>query len=570
MTVLLPVVAALASLLILPGWSFYFDVTPKVIVMLVGAALALALTRDWPAPSRSLKWFYALAGAQALAIAISTWFSTHPWFSIYGSTWRRSGAVAELAVIILAVTAAGRVRLRLWLRITVLASLPVTIYGIAQYFGIDPILAPGGYHFGEGRFTIVRPPATLGHAAYFATVLLYSAFAGMALAREESARAWKAAALGASTLSIFAIALSGTRAALLGLLIGAVFVTLRERVNRRWLAAAVILTAALAGFYISPAGEQLRARVFWSSEDMAGGARLMLWRDTLAMARPRWFAGYGPETFSLEFPRHQSLALARAYPDFYHESPHNIFLDALVSKGLLGLLPLMALAALGIFVARGPMGGAFIAILISQQFTSFTLPTELYFYLSLTMLFNAAHAKRAAVIRPRFIGWALAVPFAGFAIYLGTGDFLLGSARRALNRGDISGAGQLIERAQMWNANADVYFSLALLAKDRNAMQYAIRAARHGPRSADDPQNAWVNLAAFEATIDDAHAVEQSLRRAIEAAPEWYKPRWLLAQVLAREGRMAEAAAEANAAFERDGGKHAEVERTRDQLNGHE
>src|SRR5438128_12283638 len=65
----------------------------------------------------------------------------------------------------------------------------------------------------------------------------------------------------------------------------------------------------------------------------------------MALARP--LAGYGPETFTAEFPRWQSLDLARAYPDFAHESPHNIFLDALVAQGIPGLLLLMAACGLG-------------------------------------------------------------------------------------------------------------------------------------------------------------------------------------------------------------------------------
>src|SRR5258708_9588330 len=40
--------------------------------------------------------------------------------------------------------------------------------GIAQYFGLDPILPVAGYHIGEGIWTIVRPPSTLGYVSYFA------------------------------------------------------------------------------------------------------------------------------------------------------------------------------------------------------------------------------------------------------------------------------------------------------------------------------------------------------------------------------------------------------------------
>jgi len=569
MNVLLPGVAALVAVLIVPGWSFYFDVVPKVVILLAGAALALWL---WPrqARSTSLTWFFAMLAAQALAILLATIFSTHPWFSIYGSTWRRSGAPAELAVLVLAAATAAmlagdRANLRLWLRITVLAAVPISIYAIMQYFGIDPILATSAYHFGEGKYMIVRPPGTLGHASYLATYLLYAAFGGGALARMEVGRLWKTAALGSAGLALFAMVLSGTRAALLGLVAGALFIAVREHLDRRWLVAAAGIVMVVAAFYISPAGARLRARVFWSSEDMLGGSRLLLWRDTLRMSASRWLTGYGPESFSLEFPRHESIELARQYPDFYHESPHNVFLDALVSKGLLGLAALIGVSIFGIATARGAVGGAFVAILISQQFTAFIIPTELYFYLCIAMLVSNTKPLPSLRKLPIAMGRVLAVPFACFAIFLTTGDLLLGSARRALDRGDVESAAQLVDRAGDWHASADFYFSRRFL--QEKAAAPAMQAAVNAAKTADDPQNALVNLAAFRATVDDAAGVEKNLRDAVSAAPNWYKPHWLLAQVLEKEGRMTEAAAEAQAAFNRDGGKNPEVTATRDRLS---
>lgn len=575
MTLLLPIVAALVSLLIVPGWSFSFDVTPKVVVALMGAAVALVLTRQTPAPATdNLKWFAILAGAQGVTMVLATLFSTHPWVSVMGSAWRRTGLLAEIAVLFLAVIAAGHFaagssRLRLWLHITVLAALPAAVYGVAQYFGIDPWMNPAGYHFGEGAFTIVRPPSTLGHAAYFATYLLYAVFAGAALALSETSLAWRTCGLAVSGLSCFAIVLSGTRAAVAGLVAGALFLLIRRSVDWRWVAGAVALLVLLGGFYFSPAGGRLRARVFWSSEDARGGARLLLWRDTLRMTREHWMVGYGPETFAREFPRHQSLELARAFPDFYHESAHNIFLDALVSKGVLGLLPLIALAIFGLTMARGPIGAAFVAMLVSQQFTAFTLPTELYFYMSLAILVSACTSAGVSTVRARPWQWAAALPFAGMALVLAAGDAWLGSARRALDRGDIQGAARALDHAHDWRASADLYFSRrfwVLSAGDLHAWLYGMSAAARAPRTADDPQNAWVNLAAFYATQNNAADVEKSLRAAIAAAPNWFKPHWLLAQVLARDGRLAEAETEARAAVERDGGKDPEVTRTWEQL----
>lgn len=585
MSLWLPSLAALVSLLILPGWSFYFDVIPKVAIVLAGAGMALWM--PWSTTSsRRMRWFWGILAVQGIAAVIASAASTHRWFSFYGSTWRRRGVLAELAVLILAAAAAGTCRGdRRWLRITVLTGLPIAIYAIFQYFGVDPLMDPAGYRFGEGRFMIVRPPGTLGHAAYLATYLLFIVFGGAALARLETGL-WKWAALATTVVGGFAIVLSGTRAALLGLIAGAVFVAVRERVSWKWVGAAGGLAIVLAAFYISPAGARLRARAFWSSEDRLGGSRLMLWRDSLRMAGGRWVAGYGPETFAIEFPRHESLALERAYPDFYHESPHNIFVDALVSEGVPGLAGLIAVVALGLACARGALGGAFAAMLVSQQFTAFTVPTELYFYVCVAMLVSERLPKKGTdrsvhrgapgsgqgvasgdrVVSPLFqrLIKLTAIPFVGLAVYMSWGDLLLGSARRAMDRGQAGLAAELVDRARERGVSADLYFSRRFLTA--KIWPAAIRAAASAPETGDDPQNALVNLAAFKATANDARGVEETLREAIAAAPNWYKPHWLLAQVLELGGRMPEAKVEAQAAADRDGGKHPEVEQSLERI----
>jgi O-antigen ligase len=595
---LLPVVAALAAILILPWWSFSFDIVPKVVVILAGAALVCLVPRKRPdfrgdPATGPLRWFAMIAAAQAIVIIAAAIFSTHPRLSWSGGIWRRSGAIAVIAVLVLAVAGAAQLAadkraLRMLLRVTVLASLPISIYGILQYFGVDPLLSPAGYHFGEGSFMIVRPPSTLGHAAYFATYLLYVAFAGAAMLTGETARTWRTAAIAASILAIFAIVLSGTRAAMLGFVLGASFVVLRERINWRFIAAIAVLLAGLAAFYFTPAGERLRARAFWASEDPLGGSRLLLWRDSLRMASARWVLGYGPETFAIDFPQHESLALARAYPDFYHESPHNIFLDALDATGIFGLIALVALVALCLARAaraRGPIGGAFVAMLASLQFTTFTLTTELYFYLVAAMLVTDFANEAAVVSRLALPRWSalFAIPFLGMAVYLATGDALLAAARNALDHGVLDSkapnrAARLEDRARGWNVAADVYFSRRFLALNANQppadavarfriWQYAMAAASHASDTAEDRQNALLNLAALESSTNDASAVERTLREAILAAPMYYKSHWLLAQVLELEGRTAEARTEAQAAVARDGGKHPEVAATLERLD---
>jgi Tfp pilus assembly protein PilF len=92
----------------------------------------------------------------------------------------------------------------------------------------------------------------------------------------------------------------------------------------------------------------------------------------------------------------------------------------------------------------------------------------------------------------------------------------------------------------------------------REAMAAAVRATRN----AEEPQNAWFNLAFFYGRQNDFPHTEQTLHAAIRAAPNWYKPHWLLAQVLRAGGRLPEASLEAVLAAGLDGGRNPEVTRT--------
>ena len=234
MALLLAAIMALIPLAIAPGWFFYFDVTPKIALLLLGTAVAgvwwaVAGTCTTPAgfyrASRAARWFvWALCG-MAVSLAVSTAVSVDPALSLGGSNWRYWGLVTQLAALafayLIAACCAGRPdRLGTVLSAVAASGRMVAAYGIAQYFGWDPWLDARGYHMGEGIFTIVRPPATLGHADYSANWLLFVVFAGVALAVSEERVSWRWLGWMAAAVGAVAIVLSGTRAAMLGLVAG--------------------------------------------------------------------------------------------------------------------------------------------------------------------------------------------------------------------------------------------------------------------------------------------------------------------------------------------------------------
>lgn len=173
---------------------------------------------------------------------------------------------------------------------------------------------------------------------------------------------------------------------------------------------------------------------------------------------------------------------------------------------------------------------------------------------------------------------ALAILFAGYAVRLLVADAALGRAQQRIAAGDAPRAAEAYRTVMKWElpgAGEDLSYSRAMLqlaarspifATRLAARQQALDAGVRAVSSAEDRQNAWYNLATVLAANNDAAGVERALRSAIAWAPNWFKPHWTLAQVLALSGHLPEAVAEGQAAVERDGGHDAQVSHTLEAL----
>ena len=356
-----------------------------------------------------------------------------------------------------------------------------------------------------------------------------------------------------------------------------------------------MLAVCGVGFYISPPGRQLRSRLRWFAEDPWGGARPLLWRDSLRMGIARPVSGYGPEVFSGAFPHFESKELAEAYPNFAHESPHNMFLDALVSQGIPGLVVLLGLCGAGFAAAwrlrrRNPrvaacLAAALTAGIVSQQFTAITVPVAVLFFTTIALAVGLA--SEATASRPSLpwvtAGWVAAAPVAGLALaYLAfrlvAADQALEQTRRSLDAADLRAASAAYDRYARWRlpgAGADLWYSRALMDLARKSTDLALiarafvlseDAAERAIHGAEEPFNAWYNAAQLTALENNYAGTERCLRTAIVAHPYWFKPHWTLAEVLALQARGEEAGREARLAVELDGGKDPEVVKTLRQI----
>jgi O-antigen ligase len=582
-------VLALVALILAPGYFFYFDITPKTVVLLSGTGLILlisALARKTEL-HRVPALFSVLFLLDVISLTTSTALSIHPALSLFGSTWRSFGCLAQAAILLftwlVAQTCAGRPQsVRAICRVVTLAGIVSALYGILQYAGWDPLLPAAAYHVGDGTWTIVRAPGTFGYASYFATWLLFVIFLGLAQHSMEESRSWRQIAAAGAILASIAMILTGTRAAVLGLLAGAAVWAALKRLRITWRQGGALCLVALcaAAFYYSPPGQQLRSRGRWFAEDPWGGARLNLWRDSLRMASHRLPTGYGPEVFTGEFPHFESAALAKAYPDFAHESPHNILIDSLVSQGIPGFLILLALCADGFRRAwrlkAAPFAAALAAGIVSQQFTAFTIPTALIFFTTLACL--AALEAQPARVRQSlvFAGFeaAAACALLYFATRIVVADHALALAKRGIERQDLAAAAGeygIYDKYRLPGGSADLWFSRAMLNLALQSNDSLIRtgatlqsdaAAVEATQTSDNPFDAWYNLAVISGLHNNGSRAEECLRAAITANPNWYKPHWTLALVLRAEGRSEEAYRQAAVAEQLGGRSHREVAET--------
>ena len=114
----------------------------------------------------------------------------------------------------------------------------------------------------------------------------------------------------------------------------------------------------------------------------------------MAAAKP--ITGFGPETFSSAFAPWESDDLARLFPDFHHESPHNVALDALTSAGVPGLLLILGWGWLAFRAASGawragskiaaPLAAAVLASGVAALFSAAVMPPLLLTLLLVGML----------------------------------------------------------------------------------------------------------------------------------------------------------------------------------------
>ena len=596
----LAAILALTPLAIAPGLFLYYDVTPKIVILCVAAVGLVFLV----VPSIQSLWLQRNGRCILLVILslgasllLSTLFSSSPTMSVSGSNWRRFGFPTQVSLLLFLLVAihtmwrAPHLR-QFLLRVVAIVTLTTGLYAVCQYFEIDPLIQHQLYSVGQFGQPILRPPATVGSAPGFANYSIMAVFLAVVVWRHDISVAWRRAAALAVVAGVAGILLSGTRSALLGLIVGGSVLTGARvrRVSLRTVRHAALATVVLAAFVVSPAGRYFRNRAVQAWGDWHGGTRIWLWRDCLSMIAQRPLLGYGLDTFAANYPRFQSAGLARAYPDSYNESPHNLLFDALTSQGIVGFLPLVALLAMVLpYPWRAhetqseiaPVSAGLLAALFAHQFFSLDVTTAVYFYFGISLVLAARMSRykpldeKRVRITARVCQAVTAVLLAAFSVKLAAADWSLARAQRAMAQNRLSQSVEAYNMARAWappGFDSSLWFSRALLDSARQNNQLAAmlpavtEAAQYAYDNAEDRHDACMHLAMLHAAAGETDQALRLVRQANALAPAWFIPYWAEASLLLSRREYARAEELAKRAVDLAGKHREEMTRLLDSI----
>ncbi|MFC2085796.1 tetratricopeptide repeat protein [Bacteroidota bacterium] len=282
---------------------------------------------------------------------ISTIFSVSPWVSVWGSFQRMQGLATVGAYLVLFASVATMLRTRDQLNrlvsIALVVSLPLSLYGIAQHFGLDPLIWSAD--------VTRRAASTLGNPTFVGGFLIM--VVPIAIIQLVSAKTSAARLINGSILLILlaCIIFAQGRGAVIAMGVSLLLLILlvarfaKEYTRSTVIVAAgaivVVLVSVLPAFNVlnSSGGEGASdyLRQGLETDSGSGRVRMLLWEGVdglIASDLARMSIGYGPETVKLTLPAHIPAEIDRLNDGAISDRAHNDVFDILLTTGLFGLL----------------------------------------------------------------------------------------------------------------------------------------------------------------------------------------------------------------------------------------
>ncbi|MBU0648512.1 O-antigen ligase family protein [Patescibacteria group bacterium] len=331
----------------------------QLLCVVVGFMFALWLIKSLEEKKFSFRWgaFGILCAAYLLVLILSTVFGYYPAISWWGCYVRFEGLSTYLFFVLSFFLIFWNLKTFAQIKrifvFAALASLPVSVYGLCQYFGYDFLKFTGTT---AGFKSII---STMGNQLLLSNYLIMILPLAAALVFISKRIYFKIFWLLIIFLNIWALVLTGRRSGFLALLaicfVGGFLLIWRWRKTvALGLLIAVIALAVFTAFNFnkivqSEALSQVkylnRMATIFDFEDVTIKERLMVWQIATGFILERPIIGYGPDSFLYVFDAKYPPYFTEM-PENYFDRAHNFILDTAYSSGLLGLLAFMGLIGL--------------------------------------------------------------------------------------------------------------------------------------------------------------------------------------------------------------------------------
>lgn len=327
------------------------ELTFKVILLLGLMGLLLRALKESKMRARRIgeSMLFILLLIELALHALSNFMSGTPLVAIYGTFSRGGGFIFELylfAFIVWNALFLNRESVNKALKWAWASALMVALYACLQKLGMDFFFHNYSTNLFQGRvFSFLGNPSLLGQFMMLSTVL------GFYLFMKTERPKWKAIFASGTLIMLGALLLSGTRAAVLGLM-GIGFLGALKYRKEIW------QTAKKLGFKLLVL-VPLLALLLWAAPsdrfDLSSlslrslQSRFEIWKGTAELIGERWLLGHGQETFYVHFPEIVSKEFLTLEEDLSISADrvHNEWFEEIYSHGVLaGLLYLILLAVL--------------------------------------------------------------------------------------------------------------------------------------------------------------------------------------------------------------------------------
>lgn len=301
----------------------------------------------------------------AIVYILTTITSIAPRLSLWGSYHRMQGTYTTLSYIVIFLVILHSLRhqkqLHRLITVILLTSLPVSLYGLMQHYGLDPIAWSN-----VGDRVTVRAISTMGNPIFVAAYLIMVVPLTMGRLMQLSSairRGKRVASLYALSgcyacllvIQLLCILFTQSRGPLLGLLGGTFFFFLLWSASRgkKGLTLAILGAAIIVGLFLITLNqpgtpfEPIREMPYLGRlssildlETRTARQRMLAWEGAvnLITADPRRaLIGYGPETMIAVLSPYLPPALASLKPGETFDRSHNETLDVLATTGFIGL-----------------------------------------------------------------------------------------------------------------------------------------------------------------------------------------------------------------------------------------